>query len=145
MKNNNLMMTLIVAAVVGGITFFGGMKYQESLQAKRADLSGMRIRQTGNMPAGLNQRTGAGMIRGEIINKDDESITVKMADNSSKIIMITDNTEINKATKAETEELVNGQQVMIFGSTNADGSLTASQIQLNFDMFRGQQEQPFTP
>lgn len=120
---------LILVVFVGIGAFFAGMKYQQSKQPSRADFQGMRgTRQPGNMPG---QEGGSGMVRGEIINQDKGSITVKLPDDSSKIVLISENTEINKATEATTDDLTTGEQVMVFGETNSDGSVSATQIQLN--------------
>jgi ribosomal protein S1 len=74
------------------------------------------------------------MVRGEIIEKDDKSITVKLPDNSSKIIMISQTTNINKASSATIADITKGDQVMIFGKTNTDGSVTATNIQVGTGM-----------
>ena len=72
------------------------------------------------------------MIRGEIINKDEKSITVKMPDNSSKIILLSENTKINKATEGSVDDLETGKQVVVFGQENPDKSISATNIQLDF-------------
>jgi hypothetical protein len=58
------------------------------------------------------------------------------ADNSSKIIFLTESTAINKSGKGTKEDLKVGEKVVVFGQENADGSLTARNIQLN-PVFRG--------
>lgn len=139
MKNSPLLVaTLVIIVGVGG--FFAGMKYQENQKPVGFDFQAMReMRQSGSMPTALQgQRGGPGMIRGEIISQDEESITVELPDRSSKIILISENTEINKATEATTGDLTTGEQVMVFGQTNSDGSVSASQIQLNFELRKEQ-------
>ena len=132
---NNLLLTVIMVVVVGAGAFWGGIKYQQSKQPARADFQAMReMRGSGNLPTGFQgQRGGPGMIRGEIISQDKESIIVKLPDESSKIVLISENTQINKASEATPTDLTAGEQVMVFGPTNSDGSITATQIQLNFE------------
>ncbi|PIS08989.1 hypothetical protein COT75_03960 [Candidatus Beckwithbacteria bacterium CG10_big_fil_rev_8_21_14_0_10_34_10] len=138
---NNLLLVIIISLAVGAGAFFGGMKYQQIKQPLRNDFQSMReMRQAGNIPAGLEEQSGrqGGMIRGEIISQDKEGITVKLVDDSSKIILVSKETEINKATKATMDDLTIGEQIMVFGKTNSDGSVSASQIQLNFEPKREQ-------
>lgn len=130
MKNKNLLVTILVIGVgVGG--FFAGMKYQQSKQPSRVDFQAMRgMRQPGM--SGVQQGAGSGMIRGEIIAQDEESITVKLLDGSSKIILISENTTINKTTEGSVDDLETGKQIVVFGQENADKSVSATNIQLDF-------------
>jgi len=133
MKNKNLMITILLLVVVGGGAFFAGMKYQQS---KRSNFN----RQFGNMQNDRNGQAGNRQnfrpINGEIISADDKSITVKMTDGSSKIVLLNDKTTINKAADATKEDLKVGEKVMAMGQENSDGSITAQTIQLN-PIFRG--------
>lgn len=128
MKNNILIIVILVIIIgVGG--FFAGMKYQQSKQPSRADFqTRMEMRQ--GIP-GNRQHEGSEAVRGEIIDKDEESIIVKLPDDSSKIVLISENTTINKATEGSVNDLKNGEQVMVFGKGNSDGSVSAQNIQLN--------------
>lgn len=133
---NNLILTVIVAIVVGAGAFFGGMKYQQSKQPaflrQFAGGQGARI--------GQGNRQGFRPVNGEIISADDKSITVKLQDGSSKIVLLSDKTEINKASQGTKEDLKVGEKVAAFGQENSDGSVTAQNIQLN-PILRGGQTQ----
>ena len=118
----------ILVVLVGGGAFFAGMKYQQSKQPAF-------LRQTGGVQG---QRTGTGEnrmgfrpVNGEIISSDEKSITVKLQDGSSKIVLFSDSTEINKAAEATKEDLKAGEKVAVFGTENSDGTVTAQNIQLN--------------
>lgn len=133
MKNNILLIIILIIGV-GAVGFFAGMKYQQKNLPKRADF---QSRQSG-MPGG-QQREGSGMVRGEIISRDGESVTVKLPDESSKIILISENTEINKTTEGSADDLETGKQVMVLGQTNPDGSVSAASIQLGGNLIRKDQ------
>ncbi len=127
MKNKVIVTTVIVAVAAGGSGFLGGMKYQQS-----------RPRQFGNsQPGGRNgqfaggNRMGPRPVAGDIIASDEKSITVKLTDGSSRIIILSDKTEINKAEEAKKVDLKIGEKVAVFGQENSDGSVTAQNIQLN--------------
>lgn len=128
MKKSTII-TIILVVLVGGGAFFGGMKYQQGKQAFNRQFNGSQ----GVRTAGGNQgnRLGFRPVAGEIISSDDKSITVKFQDGSSKIVMVSDKTEINKAAQVSRDELKVGEKVSVFGQENSDGSVTAQSIQLN--------------
>ena len=129
---NNLLLVVSVAIVVGVSGFFAGMKYQQSQQPSKGNFQAMRgARQD---LSGGGSQAGSEMVRGEIISQDGESITINLSDESSKLVLISENTEINKATEGSIDDLKSGEQVMIFGKKNADESISATQIQLNFGL-----------
>lgn len=134
MKNNQIFLVLVLLAVVVG-AFYGGMKYQQN--------QSMSLNGGGNIPNGIrgmgregvgiagNRNGGFRPVNGDIISADSTSITVKLPDGSSRIVLITDKTTINKAAAATKVDLISGEKVAVFGNTNADGSVTAQSIQLN--------------
>src|SRR3990167_8719983 len=131
MKNNYLT-TIILVTIFAIAGFYGGMKYQQS---KVNSLSGQfsnRQRTVRNGRVGGNgNRSGFRPVAGEIISADGKSITVKLQDDSSKIVLINDKTVINKAQTVSKSELKVGEKVSVFGSENTDGSVTAQNVQLN--------------
>ena len=130
MKNSKVLIAIVVTAlVVGAGGFFGGMKYQQGKQPSGANFQAWRGDRQG--APRMQRPEGSQALRGEILNQDENSLTVKLPDGSSKIVLLSESTTINKATTATKDDLKTGEQVMIFGSTNADGSISASQIQLN--------------
>ena len=138
---NPYVMSLIVAIVVGGLAFFGGIKYQQS----RPTFGGRQIAGANGGNRGFaGQRGVNGGLRpvmGEILSQDDRSITVKMQDGSSKIVILSTTTKISKTADTTKDDLKTGQQVAVFGIENSDGSVTAQNVQLN-PQFRGQIASP---
>lgn len=132
---SNLLLTIILVTTVGVGAFFAGMKYQQGKQPSRLDFQAMHgERQGQGFPGG--PQLGTEIVRGEIISKNDDSVTVKLPDESSKIVLLSDNTQINKASEATRDDLNTGEQIMVVGKTNSDGSVSATQIQLNFEFVR---------
>ena len=128
MKNTNIIITvLILIIVVGGGAFFAGMKYQQGKQTSLRQFNGAAGQRNG---MGGN-RMGFRPVSGEIISRDDKSITVKLNDGSSKIVFFAGNTSINKADQATKEDLKVGEKVAVIGQENSDGSVTAQNIELN--------------
>lgn len=149
---NKLIVSIIaVAVIVGGGAFFGGMKYAESKSPRgrvsQADFQNLqnfsseerqqRLQEFGanagvgfRAGAGAGQRGRAGFTVGEIIVKDDKSVTVKLQDGGSKIVFLSDSTEITKSVAGALSDLEIGKNISVNGTVNSDGSVTAQIIQL---------------
>jgi len=143
MKKTNIIF-IIALLVVGGASFYGGMKYQQSKssnsrfidfqnltseqrQQRMQNMNPGGIRPMGNRQGGAN---GNNFINGEILSKDDKSITVKLPDGGSKIVFFSSNTQIGKSAIGTSTDLVTGEQIMANGNNNSDGSITATSIQI---------------
>ena len=133
MMTKNVIITALIVLLVGAGSFFAGIKYQAG---KRTALSRQFVPGQETRPGQGGQgngtiRAGFRPVAGEITTSDEKSITVKLKDGSSKIVLISDKTAINKASVVAKEDLKSGEQVAVFGTENPDGSVTAQNIQLN--------------
>lgn len=141
MKKNNMIMTIVAVIVVGLLAFFAGMQYQKMQRGNFGGTFGTgQNRQFGNGQGGTLQgrmgTQGSRPVNGEILNMDDKSITVKMPDGSTKIIILSEKTTINKASEISKSDLKTGDTIAVFGTQNADGSMTAQNVSIG-GMFRG--------
>jgi hypothetical protein len=87
----------------------------------------------GNTPGGATGARGGmmgGMTSGEIVSKDDTSVTIKLTDGGSKVVFLSTSTTIGTMSTGSLDDLSTGTNVIVVGSTNADGSVTASTIQI---------------
>lgn len=146
-KNAFNLVTLILVIVVGGAAFFGGMKYQENATKKaiqsqytnpfsgRNQFQNTRNGNTGSKSTTQNgvgeRRMGNGQIVGEITSIENNSITIKDNQGNSRIILISDKSTISKASAGQISDLKVGEKVSAFGTPNTDGSVSATNIQLN--------------
>jgi hypothetical protein len=73
---------------------------------------------------------GANFISGDVLAKDAQSITVKMRDGSSRIILYASSTEVSKFAAGTIDDVAVGKTIMVNGKTNTDGSITAQTIQI---------------
>ncbi|MDD5290767.1 MAG: DUF5666 domain-containing protein [Patescibacteria group bacterium] len=133
---------ILLIVVMGGGAFYGGMKYGQSKSPAAswgaggglANLSPAerqaRFSQGGAIGAGGQRATqaGGGFASGEILSKDDQSVTVKLNDGGSRIVFLSGSTAITKSASSSAEDLKVGDQIMASGSQNSDGSLAASAI-----------------
>jgi hypothetical protein len=157
MKFIKPMYVVIIAIVVAVVGFFAGTQYQKSQpvnyaqsvnggassgaggQIVSSDKKGITV-MSGN---GNFQRRQGGMMRGarpvsgQIVSSDTKSITVKLPDGSSKIVNYSDQTKINKSSAGSVSDFKTGETVMVIGETASDGSVTAQNIAIGTEVFRG--------
>ena len=141
---NNTAIIIMSIVIFGGGSFYAGMKYDQSKNPVAAGNTGRfaalspeerqaRSQQFGGMMGmgGRGMRAGqGGFSAGEILSKDDKSITIKLRDGGSKIIFLSDTTKVMKAVDGSSKDLAVGEQVIAAGKTNADGSVTAESVQV---------------
>ena len=133
-----LLVAVAVAVLVGGGAFYGGMKYAQG-RGGRGNFANLtpEQRQQFQANAGGGFRAGQGrggmggmFVAGEIISKDDKSVTIKLQDGGSKIVFYSDATEVGKSVSGTSADLEIGKTVTTSGTTNSDGSITAQSIQI---------------
>ena len=125
----NILITGLIAVVMLGAGFFAGMKYQQS---KRVSFTGNgQFNRNSMMGSSAPRGNGFRPVNGEITAVDDKSITVKLVDGSSKIVILSETTEYNKAAEATKADAKVGDKVAVFGTDNTDGSVTAQSVQLH--------------
>ncbi len=136
MKTKTIAIFLVIILAIGGGSFYGGIKYSQSQTAAKFANRGNGNFQPGAMNnatgtrSGTRTNGGGGMIVGEITAKDDQSITVKSRDGSSKIIFTFGSTQTTKQATGSLSDLAVGGQVSVTGSTDASGNITAKSIQI---------------
>ena len=135
--NKMLPQIIVGVVVVGAVAFYGGMKYGESKTAATTMGTGQGQRGNGQFGGGAGgartgggNRGGAGFANGEVASVDATSLTVKMRDGSSKIIILSTSTQVLKSVAGAVTDVAVGSQVTITGAGNPDGSITAQSIQI---------------
>ena len=132
MKNSTVIIAILVAIIVGGGAFFGGIKFQQSKQRSNfRQFTGQQGQRLENGDNRMNFRP----VNGEILSSDDKSITVKLQDGSSKIIILSDKTTVNKTSEGSKSDLKTGEKVTVIGTTNSEGSITAQTISIGSNFF----------
>jgi len=130
------LLIIIVAAITAGAGFYGGTVYSKSVSASSA--SGRYAAMQGGLgqnAAARRSGSSAGGFTGVTITASDAtSITVKTTDGGSKIVLVSGSTNITKSASGLLADLSVGKNVVITGTANSDGSVTAQSIQLRPDM-----------
>ena len=159
MDKKNSTIIIVVAVVVGAVAFFGGIKYGQSPSAlaklstaqKQTLAQSLRGSAATGGAAGSTRLRGAfqggqgGFSSGQIISKDDKSITIQTQGTGSKIIFYSGSTTIGKTASGTPDDLQKGTQVLVSGTANPDGSINAQSINLNPAMRGGVGASPAQP
>jgi len=125
---------IVVLIIIGGGAFYGGMKYgQKNFQnlslEKRQQLPQGNVEKS--FQKGFEKEVGSGFLNGEVIAKDEQSLTLKMSAGGSKIIFFSDSTQISETAEGSVDDIEIGKQIVVSGEQNPDGSYTAKTIQLS--------------
>jgi hypothetical protein len=129
---NKLPVLIIAIIVAGGAGFYGGVQYQKIQTGKITELIMPNGTGATNKQNSDGKQAGGGgrPINGEITSADTNTLTVKSQDGSSKIVTLSASTKINKTSEGSKSDLEVGDSVIITGSENSDGSVTAQTISL---------------
>lgn len=144
MNKKYIVIALVAIIVVGAGGFYGGTRYESSHLTSAGQLrgtggagnfagggTGQGRRATGTGQGGPGGAgANGGFTTGNIIAADSNSITVQMRDGSSKTVYYSGSTAIGKTAAGSSSDLSNGEGVMITGTANSDGSITAQNIQI---------------
>lgn len=120
---------LIVIALGGG--FLAGTAYQKGKAVVRNAMYSFgqsgQARDSFGRPTGQNFRP----VRGEVMSLDKNSITVKLPNGNSEIVIFGPSTQFAQVSTASASDVKTGNTVMVVGVHNSDGSVTASDVQIN--------------
>lgn len=132
-----MIVTIVVALVVGAAGFFGGYKYGQSKASANPPFAG-QFGQNSGRTATRRFGNGNDFVNGEVINKDNTSLTIQLraapgatsTAAGSKIVILAPSTQITKAATGTPDDLTVGTSVVITGTDNSDGSMTAQTVQI---------------
>jgi hypothetical protein len=134
MKNAKTLVPIICVLVGLGVGFLAGFEFKTYRLNK--SFSGNQTAGKGNIQqttkGNVQQTTNrGGAVFGSILSMDDKSVTVKLSDGSSKIVLFSDSTTYTNTIDAAKSDLKVGENVAVSGTSNSDGSVTAASVQIN--------------
>ncbi len=140
---NNNVIAGIVAILLIVVSFYSGMKYGVSTVSNGGKAGGTAYngRQGGSGfgtgAQGTNTRrggaSGGGFVSGDVLSNDGTILSVKLATGGSKLVLFASSTMITRNTVGSREDLKIGETIMVTGTANTDGSVTAQSIRVGRD------------
>ena len=126
--NRNTIITAVVALLIG----LGVGYYAPHGASPAGDQSGGGQFVAGQNGGRMGMRTGqnGGFTAGQVLSKDASSITLKMQDGSTKIVLFSPQTEVLETASTTIDSVSVGTNVVVTGSQNSDGSITATAVQI---------------
>ncbi|MGC9968626.1 MAG: hypothetical protein ABSC29_02760 [Minisyncoccia bacterium] len=129
MKKKYLVHVIWLAVAI--IAFAGGMYYGKSTASSSlAGRTGSFASSTRSGFGGRGNAGGGGFVTGQIVSKDAQSLTVRLPNGNSEIVFYSSSTSVIKPSPASVSDLTTGTNVVIGGTQNTDGSVTAQTIQV---------------
>lgn len=128
-KNKKTIGAIVVAIVIAGVFFYAGMSYGGNNVRAAIVARGSGVGRNGATGANFRGNSG-GLVAGEVLSQSDQSFVVKLRDGGSKIVFWATSTPITKSATGTSQDLKIGEQVVVTGTPNPDGSVTAQSIQL---------------
>ena len=135
MKNKQIIILTVSGVMVFVLGFSGGVAYagrgrmsvlpdaQGAFRGGRQFTGGEAGGRSGVSPFGS-------FLGGEVIAKDDRSITIKLQSGGSKLVLLSASTRISSSTLATISDISMGVEITASGSANPDGSITAESVQI---------------
>ena len=132
--NKNHLITLVAVVIIVGVgAFYAGTAYGKGGASMRGLTNGQF---TAGGAGGFAGRTGMrgagdGFTAGEIVSAGNGSVSIRMQNGSStEIVLVGASTQILKSVAGSASDLTVGATVIVTGTSNSDGSLTAQSIQI---------------
>jgi hypothetical protein len=131
--SKHVITTIVVAVVIGVVGFFGGAKYGEGKAKAVTPASATGTAGVGGFAGRAGGRGGAGggLVTGQIIKQDASSITVQLPGSAgTKLVMFAPSTTVGRIATGTPADLTTGENVIVTGTANSDGSVSATSIQI---------------
>ncbi len=120
----------VATVIILAISFYAGIQYNKSNTPVATQNTRFAQGGNGSQRVARGGANGGGFVSGTILSQDATGITIKLRNSGSQIVLVASSTQISKSVAGSAEDLKTGEDVMISGSSNPDGSLTAESIQI---------------
>jgi hypothetical protein len=122
---------IILSILIAAGLFYGGFAYGKStgtVSTANTSTSAYSGR-TGRTGSTTNSFSGGSAITGSVVSKDATSITIAEKTGSA-VVFYSTSTPVMKTVAGTSDDIAAGDAVVVIGTANPDGSITANSIQL---------------
>ncbi len=116
------------------VSFYAGVQYEKSktptFDGNRNNMMQAGAGAYGGRTGGRSGAMNSGFSSGEVLSKDDKSLTIKLRNGGSQIVLLSDKTQVVKSDQGTLNDVTVGENISINGTANQDGSVTAESIQI---------------
>ena len=126
MHNKTIIVGAVALAVGVGLGYFGS----HALTAQSKSAAGTFAARGGMMGSTRGGAVSTGLLSGTVAAQDATSITIDTRDGSSHVVLISPATTVQKSIAGALTDVAVGSTIIVTGTTNSDGSVSASSIQL---------------
>ena len=123
--------THIIWAIVAVIALVGGIFWGKAMTPSRGAGTFAGAAGTRGAFAGRGGAGGGGLAMGTVTAIDSQSITLQLANGNSENVFYSSSTPVIVPQPASISSIKTGTNVIITGTSNSDGSLTAQSIQVH--------------
>lgn len=132
MKTNIVIIIAILCLIAGGaIGYLIPTQFIKSNPAARGNNMAFANGQLARTSrTGTGAGANGGLVTGQLLKIDKGSLSVKLRDGSSRLVITTPSTQTLKMTTGTVSDLTVGEDVVVSGIANSDGSVTAQSVQI---------------
>lgn len=134
-KVHVIWLVIVIIALVGGFSIGKSMATSATGSRSTFALNGSSTR--GGF-AGARNGAGGGFTSGQVISVDASSITLQLPNGNSENVFYSSSTQVIVPQSASISSVTPGATIMVGGTQNSDGSMTATTIQLRSSGNNGQ-------
>ena len=127
MKKSNAILLAVAALVVGGVI---GYVVHQPQPATGGFAGSGSFAGRGSFRGAATGASGNTFADGQIVSINGSSMTIQLRDGSSQVVFFSTSTPILTTTAGSAADLAAQKDVMVAGTKNADGSITAQSIQV---------------
>lgn len=122
----HIVWALVTLVALGGGFFWG----QASAGSARGGFSGAAGAYGSSTRRFAGSSSGGSMVTGQITGMDSSSLTLQLPSGSSQVIFYSSSTQVSEPTIVPVSKLAVGANILVGGTSNTDGSMTAESIQV---------------
>lgn len=121
---------LVVAVVALGGGYFWGKASAGNARTGFAGATGGAYGSSTRARTFAGGGAGGGLVAGQIASLGSGSMTIQLANGNSEVVIYSSSTPVSEPTTVPASTLKIGTAVMVAGTSNSDGSVTAQSIQV---------------